>query len=196
MDLRSILAARRSVLPLATSRFWRRASKPLFRSIGLVTVFTVTVAVAKPGSPEGGGATTPWDDAADWIALVLEIVGLFLLAREVWRGHEMEEIQHDMELNKRMNYLYTCRDYEGFYVARRLEKGETPAKVQDTLKLLNAAALQQAVEQEWAEIAPEVAASTQRWEQRTAPGAMRGRRISLIAGTACLMLAAVIHAVD
>lgn len=132
----------------------------------------------------------------EWIAGALEVVGLFLLAREVYRGHKMEEIQRGVEFAKQMNYLYARSDYDGFYIASRLDQGDPPAKAQADLKALGPAAVAQAVQQQWQQLAPRIAASVQRWEEWTTPAAMRGRRISLFVGTALLMVAAIIHAVE
>ncbi|MFI4951281.1 MAG: hypothetical protein ACHP7A_09640, partial [Caulobacterales bacterium] len=51
------------------------------------------------------------------LALVIEIIGLFLLAREVADGKKIDKLLKDFEEANLLLYLYAAKDYEGFIIA-------------------------------------------------------------------------------
>jgi hypothetical protein len=123
----------------------------------------------------------------------LEILGLFLLAREVLWGHDMEEIRTGFESGAQVVYLYTRQDYDGAYLLLLLEKGHTPEVAREMVQNLGPALVKTAVENEWKRVARELPQKYRRYREETEPKAMERRRFWLIAGTGCLMIAAVIH---
>jgi hypothetical protein len=128
-----------------------------------------------------------------WVAANLEILGLFLLAREVLWGHDMEEIRTGFESGAQVVYLYTRQDYDGAYLLLLLEKGHTPEVARAMVQNLGPAPVKTAVENEWKRVARELPQKYRRYREETEPKAMERRRFWLITGTGCLMIAAVIH---
>jgi hypothetical protein len=128
-----------------------------------------------------------------WVAAILEILGLFLLAREVLWGHQMEEIRKGMEFGTQVVYLHTRQDYDGAYLFIRLDQGDSPEKAREWIRILGPAAVKTAVDDEWTKIGRELPEKYRRYREETEPRAMRRRRLWLITGTGCLMIAAVIH---
>lgn len=129
------------------------------------------------------------------VATLFEIVGLILLAREVYLGHEMEEIASGFPFVKQLQFLYAAQDFRGFYIASRLDQGDSPADAQKWVDTLGAAAVEKAVIEKWMGMADQVTASIKRWEGKTTPAVMRNRRISLSLGTLLLITAAAVHLV-
>jgi hypothetical protein len=128
-------------------------------------------------------------------ATVIELVGLFLLAREVLRGQNMEDLSGDFVSAKRLLFLYTAKNYEGFLTQCRLDAGDTPAQAQAwVVPLAGTIELQNSVNAQWSTLGPRLVAAIDRWENRTAPEVMRRRKIDLSVGTVLLMGSAVIHA--
>jgi hypothetical protein len=146
-----------------------------------------------PGPPILPPVDQPGDSYLRWIAAILEILGLFLLAREVFWGQKMEKLRKNMEFGKQMNFLYTRQDYEGAYLFNRLDQGDTPEKAREWIQILGAAAIQTSVDDSWRELGTEIALSSKRYEEETEPSAMVRRRLWLFTGTGCLMIAAVMH---
>jgi len=128
-----------------------------------------------------------------WVAAILEIFGLFLLAREVLWGHQMEEIRKGMEFGTQVVYLYTRQDYDGAYLFIRLDRGDSPEKAREWIQTLGPAAVKTAVDDEWTKIARELPEKYRRYREETEPSAMLRRHLWLITGTGCLMIAAAIH---
>lgn len=126
-------------------------------------------------------------------ALFMEVVGLLLLAREVHKGHKMEKVAHDFEFAKQMLFLYTKKDFEGFYLASRLDQGDTPEKARNWTTILSQANMQKAVEDQWTELAPKVAKHITTYEEHVRPAAIRTRRLCLGTGTLLLVSAAVLR---
>ena len=79
------------------------------------------------------------------IAVIIEIAGLFLLAREVYRGHQTEELSKGLEFVRQMQFLYAKQDYEGCYIASRLDQGDKPEDARKWITTLGLTAVQQAV---------------------------------------------------
>jgi hypothetical protein len=128
-----------------------------------------------------------------WVAAILEILGLFLLAREVLWGHDMEEIRKGLEYGAQVTYLYTRQDYDGAYLFIRLDKGDTPEKAREWVQDLGPALVKTAVDDEWTDVARKLPERYRHYREETEPSAMKRRRFWLITGTGCLMVAAVIH---
>jgi hypothetical protein len=143
--------------------------------------------VDRPRVHEHHGSYLPW------VAAILEILGLFLLAREVLWGHKMEEIRKNMEFDSQVVYLYTRQDYDGAYLLIRLDRGDSPEKAREWTQLAGPAVIKKAVEDEWTKVASELPEKYRRYREETEPNAMRRRRRWLITGTGCLMIAAAIH---
>ncbi len=128
------------------------------------------------------------------VAVALEIVGLFFLAREVYKGHQMEEINRGLDPSRRLQFLFATQDFRGFYIASRLDKGDSPQAAQRLVSVLAPADIRKAAEDEWAQLASVLTGTLKRWDERTTPAAMRWRRRALFFGTALLMIAAALHA--
>ena len=143
--------------------------------------------VDQPRVDEHHGSYLPW------VAAILEILGLFLLAREVRWGHKMEEIRKGMEFGSQVVYLYTRQDYDGAYLLIRLDRGDSPERARELIQSAGPAAVKKAVEDEWTDVARVLPEKYRRYREETEKNAMRRRRLWLITGTGCLMLAAAIH---
>jgi len=128
-----------------------------------------------------------------FIITLVECLGLWLLAREVWLGHKVEELSDDIAPQKRLQYLYTTRDYRGFWLEYRLQQGDSPAKAQGLIAPLAPKDIQDAVEDEWAGIAPELTRAVHRLEEYTTPTVRKQRRVSLWTGTSLVIIAALLH---
>jgi hypothetical protein len=134
--------------------------------------------------------------ALPWIVVALELVGLFLLAREVHRGREAEGLERDLLFARRMLYLYTSKNYTGFLLESRLDQGDSPEQAQAWLSATNPTAIAAAVLEQWSTLGPAVAASLKRWNEKTAPRITLLRKWDLIVGTALLMTAAALHLIE
>jgi len=127
------------------------------------------------------------------IITALECLGLWLLAREVWLGHQVEELNEDIAPQRRLQYLYTTSDYKGFWLEYRLQQGDSPAKAQQLVSVLAPNHIQQAVQAEWSGIAPDLSRAIHRLEEYTAPAARKRRRLLLWTGTSLVIIAALLH---
>jgi hypothetical protein len=127
------------------------------------------------------------------IATALELMGLFLLAREVYRGQETEKHEHNLAWVRRSQFLFAVGDFRAFWIARQLDEGILPDQAQQRVGLMNDAQIKSAVLAEWSGIAPQVARSLTRWEARTVDAVMLRRRRALVFGSALLGIAAILH---
>jgi hypothetical protein len=126
-------------------------------------------------------------------AVVCEIAGLWLLAREVWLGHTMEEVSSSHEWARQMNYLYHAGDYRGFYIYSRLYRGDSPDQVKSDARWIDPKEnFETAAKEEWAGVTRQLAAAVARYKHRTEPAAMRRRWWLLRIGTGLLILAALL----
>jgi len=127
------------------------------------------------------------------IITLIECLGLWLLAREVWLGHKVEGLSDEIAPQKRLQYLYTTGDYRGFWLEYRLQRGDSPAKAQGLISPLTPKDVQDAVEDEWSGIAPELSRAFHRLEEYTTPSVRRRRRVLLWTGTSFVIVAALLH---
>jgi hypothetical protein len=128
------------------------------------------------------------------VSAALEIVGLFLLAREVSRGRNMEELTNGLEFARRLQFLYAKQDYEGIVLACRLDQGDTPAAARKWVEAYQSSnSLAQTAQRFWEELEPAATKSLKRWQHDTVPLIMNRRQRDLVIGTILLMLAAAIH---
>jgi hypothetical protein len=137
------------------------------------------------------------------IATLLEIVGLFLLAKEVYRAQEAEMLEHGLLQTRRLQFLYTTGAYRDFYLAVRLDKGRTPKEAQKDARQIEdlqgrnatatARAFETAVHNEWDWIADHASGSLTRWDTETAERLFKWRRRQLFIGASLLGVAATLH---
>jgi hypothetical protein len=123
-------------------------------------------------------------------ALLCEVVGILLLAREVNRGHDMEELTANHGFAKHMNYLYAAQDYRGVYLLNRLNEGDTPAQAQAMVQTLGQPAVNSAVNNLWGSLAGVLAQTLKKWDEKTEPAARNARRRDLKLGTLLILLGA------
>ncbi|HEY8004243.1 MAG TPA: hypothetical protein VIE16_08445 [Phenylobacterium sp.] len=129
------------------------------------------------------------------LALVIEIIGLFLLAREVADGKKIDKLLKDFEEANLLLYLYAAKDYEGFIIASRLNQGDTPEQARRWVVPDGGAVVEKTVEDQWKNLSAQLVASRTRFLDRTPPNAEGRGRLYLWSGTLMLMAAAVIHLV-
>ncbi len=122
-----------------------------------------------------------------------EGIGLLLLAREVWRGHEMEDITNDFTELMPLLLLYSRQDYEGFAILSRLKAGDSPDAAQEFVKLTGATALKTGIDAQWTTLSQQMASSYHRYSTRTSPKVQSARKLDLILGTGLLIAAALMH---
>lgn len=127
------------------------------------------------------------------VATVCEILGLYLLAREVAWGHTMEESNHDNLFLKQLQFLYATQDFDGFFVACRLDEGDSPDVARQMLNQQGSVATKEAVERMWSAQIAQITAGLKRWEEETTPIAARKRRRDLWIGTVLIMTGATLH---
>ena len=133
-------------------------------------------------------------DAFDYGELVtasLEVVGLILLFWEVWLGHKSEELNAEINPLAELTFLYTSKNYKGFYEACRLQQGDTPAGVQQQVAFLGSSAIERAVEDQWSTLGPKSAEAIYRYKTFTSKIVMRRRQYRLFLGTLLLIGAAI-----
>lgn len=127
------------------------------------------------------------------VATVCEIFGLYLLAREVAWGHTMDESNHENLFLKQLQFLYATQDFDGFFIACRLDEGDSPDVARQMLNQQGSAATKEAAERMWSAQMSQITASLKRWEKETTPIAARKRRRDLWIGTVLIMIGTTLH---
>jgi hypothetical protein len=126
-------------------------------------------------------------------AVACEISGLWVLAREVWLGHTMEEVSSSHEWARQMNYLYHAGDYRGFYIYSRLYRGDSPDEIKKDAQWIEPKEnFETAAKEEWAGVTSKLAEAVANYKHRTEPAAMKRRWWCLRTGTGLLILAALL----
>jgi hypothetical protein len=128
-------------------------------------------------------------------ASVLEVLGVCLLAWEVYKGHQMQEIESGLVPIRRLQFLFATGDFRGFYIASRLDSGDPPDAAQKFVDVLGAVAVENAVREEWGTLAPAAQRSLKRWDDKTTPAAMQLRLVALVSGTVLIVVGLVLHLV-
>ena len=126
-------------------------------------------------------------------SILLEILGVILLAREVYLGHKVEEIASGLEPTKRLQTLYELGDFRGFYITWRLIQGDKLEDARSWPDTLGPEEVEKAVTAEWAKLAPHFAESLRKWEERTKPSTLLARQYALMIGAGLLVIAAALH---
>jgi hypothetical protein len=127
------------------------------------------------------------------IATVCEILGLYLLAREVAWGHRMDESNHENLFLKQLQFLYATQDFDRFFIACRLDEGDSPDVARQMLNQQGSVATKEAVERIWTDQMVQITASLKRWEKQTTPIASGKRRRDLWIGTVLIMAGTTLH---
>lgn len=122
---------------------------------------------------------------------LIEVGGVILLAQEVNIGREMERLQTELQFARQLQYLYTVGDVRGFYIACRLNEGDTPERANNYVNLLTNESMKSAMDNLWDP--NNLARALKRWDKFTTPAGERKRLIKLTMGVSCLVIAITGH---
>lgn len=124
-----------------------------------------------------------------FVQVLFGLLGIFLVTREVYRGYLIDEVELEHPFLKQAQLLYTAEDYRTFFLACRLDEGDTPEAARVMVRHLEHEDLREAAETMWGQQAGALAKVLDRYQRYKRPKAVRRRRRDLFLGAGCLMLA-------
>lgn len=135
---------------------------------------------------------TLFDEESQWnvrmtaLAALLQILGTFMVAREVWLSIATEKALGGLGQVEDLVLLYAREDYRGFWISSQVTNGVDIATARKMADGLGEDAIQRAIETQY----PLDAAlrSIHRAEQKTKPAVFRRRQAFLITGASLLIL--------
>lgn len=122
------------------------------------------------------------------VGVLLQILGTFLVAREVWTSISSEQALGGLGRVETLLHLYAREDYRGFWIVSQLDQGVGIEKARAMADGLGDEAIRTAIESQF----PIVTAihSIRRADELTKPAVIRRRRGLLVAGAFSLMVGA------
>jgi hypothetical protein len=127
-----------------------------------------------------------------YLILLLELVGLFLVAREVYRGQEAEMAAGGLAVGRRLVDLHEKAKYADFLRELWVSTGSTEDAAKGWIEALPPANLKENADT----LVPVIKRAIARWDRYTVGAWHKLRRRDLMLGTLSLMTAAALRVVE